>query len=155
MPRLSWGDSRRGIFTWMCWKRYLFHCALLCHIDFVFTFLCFFFRYWYQFSSLSGVSILGGAIVAIAESGWILIRTTVVYYILFAPPSLSFCQEANKASVLSSHPSSLVVAYFICAGYTRSYNRKNKFLNLEKINRTKFDLCGRTDRTLMIFSLLC
>ena len=84
MPRLSWGDSRRGIFTWMCWKHYLFHYALLCHITFVFTFLCFF-RYscYIQFSSLPGFSILGRAIVAIAGSGLILIRLTVVYYILF------------------------------------------------------------------------
>ena len=86
----------------------------------------FFFRYRYQFSSLSGVSILGRAIVAIAGSGLILIRTTVVYCILFAPPFSLVCREANKASVLSSHPSLLVVAYFICAGYTRSSSGKSQ-----------------------------
>ena len=40
-------------------------------IGFIFTpfIIIVLFRYWYQFSSLSGVSILGRAIVAIAGSG--------------------------------------------------------------------------------------
>ena len=58
------------------------------------------------------------ASVAIAGSGLILIRLTVVYYILFRAAIFLSLARRNKASVLSSHPSSLVVAYFICAGYT-------------------------------------
>ena len=61
-----------------------------------FTIILFFFRYYYQFSSLSGVSILGRAIVAIVRIRLYLIRTGFMFMISFSsPPSFLRLSEAK------------------------------------------------------------
>ena len=85
--------------TYMCVIFFFLYLGLYCKNRFTFTPLpsyCFF-RYCYQFSSLSGVSILGRAIVAIAGSGLILIRTTGVYCILFRAAIFLSLARRNKA----------------------------------------------------------
>ena len=75
------GETAAGAYLPGCVENIIYFIMLYCATLLLSLHFYVFFRYCYQFSSLSGVSILGRAIVAIAGSGLILIRLTVVYII--------------------------------------------------------------------------